>query len=107
MEVTGPSFVILPTEPPTCLAVSDRGHLVVVIGVDGARKDRAESCVQWNPQRQQVYAAPIDIPETPEGANELSTSEVLVAVEPTDVNHVWVVSRLSGSEGVISLRSSS
>ncbi|RSH93140.1 hypothetical protein EHS25_007493 [Saitozyma podzolica] len=81
MEVTGPSFVILPTEPPTCLA--------------------------WNPQRQQVYAAPIDIPETPEGANELSTSEILVAVEPTDVNHVWVVSRLSGSEGVISLRSSS
>lgn len=54
-----------------------------------------------------MYAAPIEIPEAPEGANDLSPSEVLAAVEPSDVNHVWVISRLSGSEGVISLRTSS
>ncbi|KAK4686786.1 protein FRG1, partial [Tremellales sp. Uapishka_1] len=80
MEITGPSFIILPSEPLTCLA--------------------------WNPQRQQVYAAPIEIPEAPEGADDLTPSEILQAIEPTDVNHVWVVSRLSGSEGVVSLRTS-
>ncbi|KAJ9097308.1 hypothetical protein QFC21_004977 [Naganishia friedmannii] len=43
----------------------------------------------------------------PEGTDELSTNEILEVVEPTDVNQVWVISRLSGSEDVISLRSSS
>lgn len=61
---------------------------------------------QWDQQRQRVYAAPIDIPEAPEGANDLSTSEIIQSIEPSDVNHVWVVSRLSGSEDVMSLRTS-
>jgi protein FRG1 len=97
MEVTGPSFIILPSEPPTCLAVS----------IEIIRWRAGVDHIKWNPQRQQVYAAPIDMPETPEGANELSTSEILQSIEPTDVHHVWVISRLSGSESVISLRSSS
>ena len=54
-----------------------------------------------------MFAAPLDLPETPEGHSELSSAEILSTVEPTDVNHVWVASRLSGSEEVISLRSSS
>lgn len=45
-----------------------------------------------------MYAAPVDVPEAPEGANELTSSEILQIVEPTDVNHVWVVSRLAGSD---------
>ncbi len=69
-------------------------------------EDEAED-EQWDAGRQKVYAAPIDIPEAPEGANDLSTSEILAAVEPSDINHVWVISRLSGSEGIISLRTSS
>ncbi|RXK36610.1 protein FRG1 [Tremella mesenterica] len=80
MEISGPSFILLPSDPLTCLA--------------------------WDPQRQKVYAAPIDLPDAPEGAADLTSAEILAAVEPTDVNHVWVISRLSGSEGVISLRSS-
>ncbi|KAK8849793.1 hypothetical protein IAR55_005129 [Kwoniella newhampshirensis] len=80
MEISGPAFVLLPTEPLTCLA--------------------------WDPQRERVYAAPIDIPQVPEGMNDLSEAEVLQTIEPSDVNHVWVISRLSGSEDVISLRSS-
>ena len=62
---------------------------------------------QWDNSRQKVYAAPMDVPEAPEGAEELSESEILAAVEPNDVNTVWVVSRLSGSEDVVSLRTSS
>jgi protein FRG1 len=62
---------------------------------------------QWDQQRQRVYAAPLDIPEAPEGANDLTTSEVISSIEPSNVNHVWVVSRLSGSEDVMSLRTSS
>ncbi|KAL7425229.1 hypothetical protein Q5752_000917 [Cryptotrichosporon argae] len=80
-HIAGPSFVLLPTEPLTCLA--------------------------WDPQRQRVYAAPVDVPLAPEGAADLSPNEILQAVEPSDVNHVWVVARLSGSEDVVSLRSSS
>jgi protein FRG1 len=53
-----------------------------------------------------VYAAPLDIPEAPEGANDLTTSEIIQSIEPTSINHVWVVSRLSGSEDVMSLRTS-
>lgn len=53
-----------------------------------------------------MYAAPLDVPQAPEGANELSSSEVLSLVEPNDINHVWVVSRLAGSEEIISLRTS-
>ncbi|WVR07966.1 hypothetical protein IAU60_005009 [Kwoniella sp. DSM 27419] len=81
MEISGPSFILLPSEPLTCLA--------------------------WDPQRQKVYAAPVDIPQAPEGMNDLSEAEILQTIEPSDVNHVWVVSRLSGSEDVISLRTSS
>lgn len=51
-----------------------------------------------------MCAAPLDLPQAPEGFNELSPAEVLGFVEPSDVNHVWVVSRLAGSNGV-SLRS--
>lgn len=54
-----------------------------------------------------MYACPIDIPEAPEGASELSPSEIIAATEPNDVNTVWVISRLSGSEDVVSLRTSS
>ena len=53
-----------------------------------------------------MIAAPIDVPETPEGAEDLSPAEVLAAVEPTEVSTVWVASRLSGSEDVVSLRTS-
>lgn len=53
-----------------------------------------------------MYAAPLDLPEAPEGANELSSSEVLNIIEPNEVSHVWVISRLAGSEGIISLRTS-
>lgn len=60
--------------------------------------------MQWDPTRERVCAAPLDLPEAPEGFNELSPSEVLSFVEPSDVNHVWVVSRLAGSNDV-SLRS--
>lgn len=60
--------------------------------------------VQWDPTRERVCAAPLDLPQAPEGFNELSPAEVLSFVEPSDVNHVWVVSRLAGSNGV-SLRS--
>ena len=67
---------------------------------------RGKADVQWDPQRQRVHAAPINVPEAPEGAAELSTAEILSSVEPTDVNHVWVISRLSGSESIVSLRSS-
>jgi protein FRG1 len=62
--------------------------------------------VKWDTQRQRVYAAPLEIPEAPEGASDLSLNEILASLEPTDVNHVWVISRLSGSESVISLRTS-
>lgn len=62
---------------------------------------------QWNPGAQRVYAAPLDIPQAPEGMDDLSPAEIMQTIEPTDVNHVWVISRLSGSEGVISLRSAS
>lgn len=62
---------------------------------------------QWNPGAQKVYAAPLDIPQAPEGMDDLSPAEIMQTIEPTDVNHVWVISRLSGSEGVISLRSAS
>ncbi|ORX37572.1 hypothetical protein BD324DRAFT_589334 [Kockovaella imperatae] len=78
VEVSGPAFILLPTEPLTCLA--------------------------YDPQRQRVIAAPVEIPEAPEGMDDLSPSEVLAVVEPSDINHVWVASRLSGSEEVISLR---
>jgi len=61
---------------------------------------------QWDAQRQRVYAAPLDVPEAPEGANDLTTSEIISSIEPSSVNHVWVVSRLSGSEDVMSLRTS-
>ncbi|KAK1923474.1 FRG1-like family-domain-containing protein [Papiliotrema laurentii] len=81
LDISGPSYIILPTSPLTCLA--------------------------WDNTRQRVVAAPIDVPEAPEGAEELSPSEVLAALEPTDVNTVWVVSRLSGSEDIISLRTAS
>ncbi|KIR26769.1 protein FRG1 [Cryptococcus deuterogattii LA55] len=80
MEINGPTYILLPTEPLTCLA--------------------------WDATRQKVYAAPVDIPQAPEGANDLSESEILLTIEPTDVNHVWVMSRLSGSEDVVSLRTS-
>ncbi|KAL1412574.1 hypothetical protein Q8F55_000321 [Vanrija albida] len=80
-EVTGPAYILLPTTPLTCLA--------------------------WDASRQRVYAAAVDVPEAPEGANELSTSETLQVVEPSDVNHVWVISRLAGSDDVVSLRTSS
>ncbi|WWC92688.1 uncharacterized protein L201_007647 [Kwoniella dendrophila CBS 6074] len=80
MEINGPAFILLPSEPLTCLA--------------------------WDSTRQRVYAAPVDIPQTPEGMNELSESEILQTIEPSDINHVWVISRLSGSEDVISLRTS-
>ncbi|AFR94254.1 protein FRG1 [Cryptococcus neoformans C23] len=80
MEINGPAYILLPTEPLTCLA--------------------------WDATRQKVYAAPVDIPQAPEGANDLSESEILLTIEPTDVNHVWVISRLSGSEDVVSLRTS-
>ncbi|CAK9782975.1 hypothetical protein CC85DRAFT_262114 [Cutaneotrichosporon oleaginosum] len=79
-EVAGPTFILLPTEPLTCLA--------------------------WDSARQKVYAAPLDVPQAPEGANDLSSSEVLSLIEPSDINHVWVVSRLAGSEDIISLRTS-
>ncbi|OCF40669.1 protein FRG1 [Kwoniella heveanensis CBS 569] len=80
MEISGPAFILLPSEPMTCLA--------------------------WDPQRQRVYAAPIDLPQVPEGMNDLSEAEILQTIEPSDVNHVWVISRLSGSEDVVSLRTS-
>ncbi|WVQ66173.1 uncharacterized protein L199_004352 [Kwoniella botswanensis] len=80
MEINGPAFILLPSEPLTCLA--------------------------WDPTRQRVYAAPVDIPQAPEGMNDLSEAEILQTIEPSDVNHVWVISRLSGSEDVISLRTS-
>ncbi|WVQ95930.1 hypothetical protein IAU59_003029 [Kwoniella sp. CBS 9459] len=80
LEISGPAFILLPTQPMTCLA--------------------------WDPQRQRVYAAPIDIPQAPAGMNDLSEAEILQTIEPSDVNHVWVISRLSGSEDVVSLRSS-
>lgn len=80
LEINGPTYILLPTEPLTCLA--------------------------WDATRQKVYAAPVDIPQAPEGANDLSESEILLTIEPTDVNHVWVMSRLSGSEDVVSLRTS-
>ena len=63
--------------------------------------------IQWDPVRQRVYASTITLPVAPEGTDELSPNEILEVVEPTDVNQVWVISRLSGSEDVISLRSSS
>lgn len=62
---------------------------------------------QWDPVRQRVYASTITLPVAPEGSEELSENEIMEVVEPTDVNQVWVISRLSGSEDVISLRSSS
>ncbi|WVF68387.1 hypothetical protein IAT40_003152 [Kwoniella sp. CBS 6097] len=80
LEISGPAFILLPSEPITCLA--------------------------WDPQRERVYAAPIDLPQVPEGMNDLSEAEILQTIEPSDVNHVWVISRLSGSEDVVSLRSS-
>ncbi|WVN87490.1 uncharacterized protein L203_102672 [Cryptococcus depauperatus CBS 7841] len=79
-EINGPAYILLPTEPPTCLA--------------------------YDSTRQRVYAAPIVIPQAPEGANDLTEAEILETIEPSDINHVWVVSRLSGSEDVISLRTS-
>jgi protein FRG1 len=63
--------------------------------------------LQWDPTRQRVYASQITLPVAPEGAEELTPNEILEVVEPTDMNQVWVVSRLSGSEDIISLRSSS
>ena len=54
-----------------------------------------------------MFAAPLTLPVAPEGEDELSFNEIIEVVEPTDVNHVWVISRLSGSEDVISLRTSS
>lgn len=81
LEIIGPSFILLPSTPPTCLA--------------------------WNPTLQRVYAAAVTLPVAPEGEDELTLSEALEVVEPTDVNHVWVVARLSGNEDVITLRSSS
>ncbi|WRT69815.1 uncharacterized protein IL334_006806 [Kwoniella shivajii] len=80
MEINGPAFILLPSQPLTCLA--------------------------WDAQRQRVYAAPVDIPQAPEGMNDLSEAEILQTIEPSDINHVWVISRLSGSEDVISLRTS-
>ncbi|WWD20425.1 hypothetical protein CI109_104901 [Kwoniella shandongensis] len=80
MEISGPAFILLPTEPLTCLA--------------------------WDPQRERVYAAPVDLPQVPEGMNDLSEAEILQTIEPSDVHHVWVISRLSGSEDVMSLRTS-
>nr|XP_019043679.1 protein FRG1 [Kwoniella bestiolae CBS 10118]OCF22609.1 protein FRG1 [Kwoniella bestiolae CBS 10118] len=80
MEINGPAFILLPSEPLTCLA--------------------------WDPTRQRVYAAPVDLPQVPEGMDDLSEAEILQTIEPSDVNHVWVISRLSGSEDVISLRTS-
>ena len=70
-----------------------------------AFRDLTADTSQWDPTRQKVYAAPIDVPEVAEGANELSPNELLQATEPSDINHVWVVSRLAGSEE-ISLRTS-
>ena len=63
--------------------------------------------MQYEPTRQRVYAAPLSLPLAPEGESELSANEITQVVEPTDINHVWVISRLSGSEDVISLRTSS
>ena len=101
MEINGPSFIILPTEPITCLAVS------VIYRDSDDQVLSLMPCEVGTWGRQRVYAAPIEIPEAPEGSNDLSPSEILAAVEPTDVNHVWVISRLSGSGDVISLRTSS
>jgi protein FRG1 len=80
LDILGPSFILLPTTPPTCLA--------------------------WNPTLQRVYAAPVTLPVAPADESELTINEALEVVEPTDVNQVWVVARLSGSEDVITLRSS-
>ncbi|WWC65994.1 uncharacterized protein I303_108616 [Kwoniella dejecticola CBS 10117] len=80
MEINGPAFILLPTQPLTCLA--------------------------WDANRQRVYAAPVDIPQVPEGMDDLTEAEILQTIEPSDINHVWVTSRLSGSEDVISLRTS-
>lgn len=99
MEVTGPAFIILPSKPLTCLAVS---HPQISIS-----RFLTFRSFQWDSVRQRVYAAPITLPVAPEGAEELSENEILEVVEPTDMNQVWVISRLSGSEDVISLRSSS
>ncbi|KAJ9106768.1 hypothetical protein QFC19_003081 [Naganishia cerealis] len=66
-----------------------------------------KNVMEWDPTRQRVYASSITLPVAPENTDELSTNEILEVVEPTDVNQVWVISRLSGSEDVISLRSSS
>ena len=35
MEVNGPSFVILPTDPPTCLAVSSGAVHLATVRADG------------------------------------------------------------------------
>ena len=53
-----------------------------------------------------MYAAPVTLPVAPADESELTLNEALEVVEPTDVNQVWVVARLSGSEDVITLRSS-
>ena len=53
-----------------------------------------------------MIAAPVDLPEAPEGMDDLSPSEILAAIEPSDINHVWVASRLSGSEEIVSMRTS-
>jgi protein FRG1 len=103
LEVSGPAYILLPTEPLTCLAVS--ALLVDRMSTSNHRRATAHRSpltaflvltFQWDATRQKVYAAPVEPPQVAEGANDLSPNELLQATEPTDVHHVWVVSRLAG-----------
>lgn len=59
--------------------------------------------LQWDVMRQKVYVVFIDIFQVFEGVNDFSEFEIFLIIELMDVNYVWVILRLFGSEDVVSL----
>lgn len=94
-EVLGPAFIVHPTEPPICIAYD-------------STRDRIAFPAVPHPSTSRVLAsADPDAEPQASSSKSLSTTGLpLTSLVPTEVQHVWVVTRIAGSE-TINLRSPS
>ncbi|CDZ97153.1 Predicted actin-bundling protein [Phaffia rhodozyma] len=71
-EVTGPTFIWHPSDPPACIG--------------------------YDPQRLRVTTAPLPSPTV--AASSSSENPPALSYEPEDIHSVWVVSKLSGAASI-------
>lgn len=79
-EVLGPTFIVHPVEPPICIA--------------------------YDSTRDRISFPAVPLPASSSSSSSSTTSPALTSLIPTEVQHVWVVTRVAGSE-TINLRSPS